>query len=83
MVIRMVLNLSADERNALVELAQKQLRSPQDQVRIILRQVLFSRGLLTTDETSTNHTAHITEARSSELGLPKILVGSKEDESLA
>jgi len=43
---RLVINLSAEERMALLQLAQQEFRSPRDQLRVILRQALFDHGLL-------------------------------------
>ncbi len=46
MITRLTIQLGADERNALNELANRELREPRDQVRLILRKELEVLGLL-------------------------------------
>jgi hypothetical protein len=43
---RLIIRLEADERNALNELACRELRDPRDQIRIVLRKELERLGLL-------------------------------------
>lgn len=45
-MIRLTVNLSPEERNALFEYADMEMRSPRDQLRIILRQALIEKGLV-------------------------------------
>ena len=46
MTTRMVVTLELKERSALIKLAEMELRSPRDQIRVILRAALYRRGLL-------------------------------------
>jgi hypothetical protein len=46
MVTRLIISLDGEERNALNELSQKELRDPRDQIRILLRLELERIGLL-------------------------------------
>ena len=48
-MIRIMLNISPEECNALSELAKHELRSPRDQLRMIVRHALQENGLLTMD----------------------------------
>ena len=47
---RVVIPLSEEERDALVELARAQVRDPRDQVRVMVRQELRKLGLLHASE---------------------------------
>ncbi len=46
---RIVISLGKKERNALLKLAQTELRSPRDQARYVLRKEMERLGLLETD----------------------------------
>ena len=46
MATRMVVTLEPKERSALIKLAEMELRPPRDQLRVILREELYRRGLL-------------------------------------
>ena len=46
MSVRMFIGLEPAERSALMKLAEMELRSPRDQLRVILREELKKRGLL-------------------------------------
>lgn len=46
MTTRMVVTLEPKERSALIRLAEMELRPPRDQLRVILREELYRRGLL-------------------------------------
>ena len=48
MVIRIYLTLEPEERRAIDKLADRELRDPKDQLRILLREALYQRGLLDT-----------------------------------
>ncbi len=46
MVHRVVVSLSAEEQEALLKLSLAELRTPRDQARQVIREVLKQRGLL-------------------------------------
>lgn len=53
---RIIVTVNPVELDALVELALKELRSPRDQVRFILRRELINRNLLAEETSSTQFT---------------------------
>lgn len=52
---RLTVLLSGEERTALVKLAESELRDPRNQIRLILRQELESRGLLSAERPPLSH----------------------------
>ncbi len=55
MLVKMYIVISENERQAIQEIAEKELRPFREQVRLLLRQELQRRGLLTGNSTQIEH----------------------------